>query len=186
MHFSSKQEPGLNLYLSKYQDLSSGCRLHIACVIACLHKREMEKQFPISQRSCFSLCPPSLILSAPAKGKSGNRSSQEAKPPWSPEIRETKQNPWCFINNMQSLWTLIHSEWLFNCIQKGSAYPDMSSSSRDYAFASTVSRWKSSTLQWGLWRQREDVHQTCLGLPANPSSNLVGKSATLCFPLVQL
>lgn len=47
MYFSSKQEPGLNLYLPKYQDLSSGCRLHIAYVIACLHKREMEKQWGV-------------------------------------------------------------------------------------------------------------------------------------------
>lgn len=47
VYFSSKQEPGLNLYLSKYQDLSSGCRLHITCVIACLHEREMEKQWEV-------------------------------------------------------------------------------------------------------------------------------------------
>ena len=97
MYFSSKQESGLNLYLSKYQELSSGCRLHIARVITCvcardgkaLGSREAEP-FPVSQPFCLSLCLPSSILWAPGKGKSGNRPPQEAVLLWSPEIPGNK------------------------------------------------------------------------------------------------
>ena len=88
MYFSSKQESGLNLCLSKYQEVSSGCRLHIAriitrvCVCVCesngkaMGSQEAEP-FPVSQPFCLSSCLPSPILWAPGK-KSGNRPPQEA------------------------------------------------------------------------------------------------------------
>lgn len=84
MYFSSKRKSGLNLHLSKYQELSSGCRLHITCLITCVCARAMEKQWEIGKQSHFQYQSHSAsprvfpILRVPGKGKSGNRPPQEA------------------------------------------------------------------------------------------------------------
>lgn len=118
-YFSSKQESGLNLYLSKYQELICDCRLHIACITIRVCKRNGKamgsreaEPFPALQPSCLSSCPPSPVLRAPGKGEPGNKPSQAAVLLWSPETpgNKTKQKPWDLINNTPSLWTFTHLE----------------------------------------------------------------------------